>query len=171
MSRTGHSRMLLRRGYDGRVSATAPLVEVEVPFARESPALRAMRDANVELTRTRATPAAAFLAARRMYLHGRRVDMNAIASELGISRATLYRWTGSRERLLADVLWHLSDRVFEQAKAEHSEHTGVERLLAIFRQHVGVLVEAEPLHIFLKQETHTALRILTSAEGRGQPGP
>lgn len=100
-----------------------------------------------------------------MYLQGQRVDMGALASELGISRATLYRWTGHREQLLADVLWSLSDDIFEQAKADNPKHLGVERLLAIFRQHVGALMTAEPLHVFLQQETHAALRILTSPDG------
>jgi AcrR family transcriptional regulator len=135
------------------------------PPSSDSLALQAIRDPNVELKRTSATPAAAFLAARRMYLRGERVDMNALAAELGISRATLYRWTGHREQLLADVLWSLSDEVFEQAKTDNPKHSGVPRLLAIFRQHVGVLVAAKPLHTFLQQETHAALRILTSPEG------
>jgi AcrR family transcriptional regulator len=137
--------------------------------AEASLALRATRDANVELTRTRATPAAAFLEARRMYLRGERVDMQTLAANVGVSRATLYRWTGHREQLLADVLWSLSDEAFERAKADHPEHTGVPRLLAIFRQHVGVLVAAEPLHTFLQNETHAALRILTSPDGGVQP--
>jgi AcrR family transcriptional regulator len=140
-------------------------VEMEDQASNVSLAFRAARDADVELTRTSATPAAAFLAARRMYLKGQRVDMLALAAELGVSRATVYRWTGHRERLLADILWSLSDEAFEQAKADHPEHTGVERLLAIFRQHVGVLVGAPPLHTFLRQETHAALRILTAREG------
>ena len=59
-----------------------------------------------------------------MYLNGERVDMLALASELGVSRATIYRWTGDRERLLADVLWSLSDEAFEQAKADHAEYSG-----------------------------------------------
>jgi len=109
-------------------------------------------------------PAAAFAAARRTYLQGRRVDMQALAAELEVSRTTFYRWTGQREQLLSDVLWSLSDDIFEQAKADHPEHTGPERLLAIFRQHVGALVDAKPLHIFLQQETQAALRILTSPE-------
>jgi AcrR family transcriptional regulator len=100
-----------------------------------------------------------------MYLEGRRVDMIALATELGVSRSTLYRWTGPRERLLADILWSLSNQVFEQAKADHPDHTGPQRLLAIFRQHVGALVEAQPLHTFLREETHAALRILTSRHG------
>ena len=137
--------------------------------ATGSLALAAARNPEAALARTSATPAAAFRAARRMYLRGQRVDMQALAAELGISRTTLYRWTGQREQLLADVVWSLSDEIFEQAKLDHSRHTGVPRLLAIFRQHVGALVTAEPLHVFLQQETHTALRILTSPAGGVQP--
>ena len=133
--------------------------------ANGSLALTASRGTDVEPTRTQATPAGAFLAARRMYLQGQRLDMGALAKQLGISRATLYRWAGHRDQLLADVLWSLSDDIFEQAKADHPEHLGVERLLAIFRQHVGALIAAEPLHTFLQQETQAALRILTSPDG------
>jgi AcrR family transcriptional regulator len=146
------------------MNAIARPARWEAPWPTESAALRAARDANAETTRARATPAGAFQAARRMYLQGRRVDMGGLANELGISRATLYRWTGHRDQLLADVLWSLSDDIFEQAKRDHLEHLGVERLLAIFRQHVGALIAAEPLHIFLRQETHAALRILTSPD-------
>jgi len=147
------------------MSAVRASVEPDDQAEHASLAFRAAREANAELSRTSATPAAAFRAARRMYLKGQRVDMLALAAELGVSRATIYRWTGHRERLLADILWSLSDEVFEQAKADHLEHTGAERLLAIFRQHVGVLVEAQPLHTFLREETRAALRILTSREG------
>ena len=134
-----------------------------------SPAMRAAREPDPELTRTSATPAGAFRGARRMYLKGQRLDMQALATELGISRPTLYRWTGDREQLLSDVLWSLSDELFERAKADHPEHTGAERLLAIFRQHVGALVHAWPLQRFLLQETQVALRILTSRDGGVQP--
>src|SRR5438067_2297492 len=147
-------------------------MQVEFAGAAElggSLALRAARDCPSDLTRTQATPAAAFRAARRTYLRGLRVDMQALAAELGVSRATLYRWTGPREQLLGDVLWSLSDAIFEQAKADHPEHAGPERLLAIFRQHVGALVQAKPLHLFLQQETGAALRILTSPDGGVQP--
>jgi AcrR family transcriptional regulator len=132
-------------------------------------ALREASDPDAQLRLTRATPAAAFRAARQMYLRGQRLDMQALAAELGVSRATLYRWTGDREQLLSDVLWSLSNEIFEQAKADHPRHTGAKRLLAIFRQHVGALVHAQPLHIFLQQETQAALRILTSEEGGVQP--
>jgi AcrR family transcriptional regulator len=91
------------------------------------------QDREAELSRTQATPAGAFRGARRMFLRGERLDMQALAAELGISRATLYRWCGHREQLLADVLWSLSHQLFERAKAEHPRHTGAERVMAVFR--------------------------------------
>lgn len=144
-------------------------VEPEPITLDGSPALRAALDASADLTRTRATPAGAFRAARRMFLEGRRLDMQTLAAEVGVSRATLYRWTGHRDQLLSDVLWTLSNDIFERAKAGHPEHTGTDRLLAIFRQHVGALVDARPLHLFLQHETQAALRILTSRAGGVQP--
>ena len=38
-----------------------------------------------------------------MFRAGGRIDMVALAGELGVARATLYRWTGDRDRLLADL--------------------------------------------------------------------
>ena len=134
-----------------------------------TPAFRAAQDRDAELSLTRATPAGAFRAARRMFLRGERLDMQALAAELRVSRATLYRWCGHREQLLSDVLWSLSHQLFEQAKADHPEHTGAERVLAIFLQHVNAIVDARPLRVFLQQETHSALRLLTSQSGGIQP--
>jgi AcrR family transcriptional regulator len=115
-----------------------------------------------------ATPEAAFRAARHRYLAGERIDMRALSAELGVSRATLYRWTGPREQLISDVVFSLSDDVFEQAKRDTAHLSGSERLLAVFRQHVSVLVGASALQSLLRNETHAALRILTSRGGSVQ---
>jgi AcrR family transcriptional regulator len=113
-------------------------------------------------TQDRATPAGAFYAARGRYLAGRRIDMQALAAELGVSRPTLYRWTGGREQLLSDVLFSFSDASFQRAKRATAHLSGPERLIASFRVHVEALVTAGPLAMFLQQETQAALRILTS---------
>ena len=34
--------------------------------------------------------------------------MSALADELGVNRVTLYRWIGSRDRLLVEVIWSLA---------------------------------------------------------------
>jgi AcrR family transcriptional regulator len=94
--------------------------------------------------------------------------MRALAQELGVSRPTLYRWTGPREQLISDVAFSLSDDAFEQAKRDTAHLSGSARLLAVFRQHVEVLVGAGPLQAFLHQETNVALRILTARGGSVQ---
>lgn len=116
-----------------------------------------------------ASPAAAFLTARRRFLSGARVDMRALAADLGVSRPTLYRWTGPREQLLADVLFGLSNDVFEAAIRDTAQLRGPERLLAVFRRHVTAAVTSPPLQAFLRQETQVALRILTARHGSVNP--
>ena len=38
------------------------------------------------------------------------IDMDELAHELAVSRATLYRAVDGRDRLLGDVLWSLAER-------------------------------------------------------------
>ncbi len=158
-----------------RIAAPAVVADPESPLPTDmdpralgSAAYRASLQADARTARSGATPAAAFYAARRQYLAGRRIDMQALANELGISRATLYRWTGHREQLISDVAFSLSDAVFEQAKRDTAHLSGPPRLLAVFRQHIEAVVDARPLQIFLQQETHAALRILTGRGGSVQ---
>ncbi|SEL54363.1 hypothetical protein SAMN04515665_11458 [Blastococcus sp. DSM 46786] len=40
--------------------------------------------------------------ARRRLLSGERLEMSSLAADLGVNRVTLYRWVGSRERLLVE---------------------------------------------------------------------
>lgn len=116
-----------------------------------------------------ASPAAAFLAARARFLAGERIDMRALATAVGVSRPTLYRWTGPREQLLADVLFALSDEEFARAQRDTAHMAGPERLLAVFRSHVAAIVRSRPLQAFLRQETQAALRILTARDGAVNP--
>jgi AcrR family transcriptional regulator len=62
----------------------------------------------------------AFRQARRTFLAGDRVDMQALARSLSVDRATLYRWVGSREQLLAEVLWSLIDPTISRLRQAHS---------------------------------------------------
>jgi hypothetical protein len=49
------------------------------------------------------------------------------------------------------------------------EDSGAGRILAIYRQYLGALVNTRALQAFLQQETHAALQILTSSDGYVQP--
>jgi AcrR family transcriptional regulator len=66
----------------------------------------------------RPTARDAFREARHTFLHGDRVDMRALARNLQVDRATLYRWVGSREKLLTEILWSLISRTIETLRAE-----------------------------------------------------
>jgi AcrR family transcriptional regulator len=116
-----------------------------------------------------ASPAGAFLAARRRFLAGERIDMRALAAEIGVSRPTLYRWTGAREQLLADVLFALSDAVFSAAIRETEGLAGAPRLLEVFRRHTTAVVTSRAMQAFLRQETQAALRIITARHASLNP--
>src|SRR3954454_23727418 len=58
------------------------------------------------------------------YLRGRRVDVQAIAAELGLARTTIYRWFGSREGLIGEVLFAAAEPLLNQARANARGHGG-----------------------------------------------
>lgn len=109
-----------------------------------------------------ATPADAQAAATAAYLAGRRLDMRELAAELGVSRNTLYRWTGDRERLLQDVIWSLSEAAIDEIWAATARRRGVSRLVESLRRYLVTIVESHALQAFLRNETYVALRLLTS---------
>ncbi len=115
--------------------------------------------------RPRATPADAFRAARQTFLAGTRVDMTKLAAELGVAKATLYRWTGSREQLLGDVLWSLAEDTLDPVWRDTTALAGADRVVEAARRYITTLVQAPPLRRFVQEETHTAMRLLTSRGG------
>src|SRR5918994_6834475 len=76
------------------------------------------------------TPLDAFKLARRRFQAAERVDMSAMADELGVNRVTLYRWVGSREQLLVEVIWSLASRTLESLDARRRA-TGAERVVKV----------------------------------------
>lgn len=118
-----------------------------------------------ETPRVRGRPPAAsradvLNAAMYRYLRGRRVDVREIASELGLGRTTIYRWFGSREGLIGEVLADAGEPLLNEARAE-AKGTGGTALLDTFDRLNRKLVEAPALLHFVEQERDAALRILT----------
>src|SRR5712664_4266361 len=62
-------------------------------------------------------PSRYVLLAARWVDEGRRLDMQGLADDLGVSRATLFRHVGSREALLGAALAVLTDCTLECAAA------------------------------------------------------
>ena len=107
-------------------------------------------------------------AAMHRYLRGRRIDVQAIAAELGLGRATIYRWYGSREELIADVLNQAADPLLAAARAK-ARGRGGRMLLDTFDRFNRGLVGARALRQFVEQERDAALRIICSSGGKVQP--
>ncbi len=120
-----------------------------------------------EAAKERPTPLSAFKLARRWWLDGKRINLSALAEELGVGRATIMRWVGNKDLLLGEVLWSLYKDEFDKAKARADAQpglSGVDYLAEIYSQINQVLVQAEPLHHFLRQDPQAALKVLTSNE-------
>jgi AcrR family transcriptional regulator len=107
-------------------------------------------------------------AALYRYLRGTRVDLREIAGELGLGRTTIYRWFGSREELIGDVVIRAVGPVVEAAR-EGARGRGGPGLLETFDRLNRSLAEAPALRQFLQNERDAALRILTSSGGNVQP--
>jgi AcrR family transcriptional regulator len=123
-------------------------------------------------TTRRGRPAAAspddvLAAALRAYLHGERIDVQAIAAGLGLGRTTIYRWFGSREGLIGEAVVRAAEPLFDEARAAARGRGGV-ALLDTFDRINRALAAAPALRRFLELE-RDALRILTSSGGPVQP--
>jgi AcrR family transcriptional regulator len=106
--------------------------------------------------------------ARREFGDGRRVDVSAIAAELGLARATLYRWFGSRDGLLGEMIARDAEQYFRRVRARVRGRGG-RALLETFDQINRGLTRSSALRRFLEQERESALRTLTSSGGIVEP--
>jgi AcrR family transcriptional regulator len=102
------------------------------------------------------------------YLRGERIDVQAIAAELGLGRTTIYRWFGSRDSLIGEVLVRAGEPLLERARAG-ARGTGAAALLDTLDRFNRSLAEARPLRGFVEHEREAALRIITSSAGKVQP--
>jgi AcrR family transcriptional regulator len=115
-----------------------------------------------------ATRAQVLDVARREFGDGRRLDVSAIAAELGLARATLYRWFGSRNGLLGEMIARDAEEYFRRVRAR-VKGGGGRALLETFDQINRGLTRSFALRRFLEQEREAALRTLTSSGGIVEP--
>jgi AcrR family transcriptional regulator len=102
------------------------------------------------------------------YLHGDRVDVQAIAAELGLGRTTVYRWFGSREGLIGEAVFRAAEPLIDAARAG-AHGVGGPALLDTFDRLNRSIADSPALRAFVDQERDAALRIITSSEGRVHP--
>jgi AcrR family transcriptional regulator len=110
---------------------------------------------------SRATPLDALRIAREIWLSGQPLDMGALATQVGTSRATLYRWVGSKERLLGEVIWSVAEAAMTAAR-EGVPGSGPAYVAEVVERYMQGAHEFPPLRRFIEQDPEYALKVLTS---------
>jgi AcrR family transcriptional regulator len=117
--------------------------------------------------RNRRTPLDAFDLARDKWHRGERIDIGKLASELGVGRATLFRWVGTREQLYGEVCWTSFQEALSRAQAA-ARGRGVNRLIDVFEKLLRSIGASARLRKFVDAEPEFALRVLTSRHSQVQ---
>jgi AcrR family transcriptional regulator len=115
-----------------------------------------------------ATREAALALAAEHFLAAERIDIQAIALQLGLARATMHRWFQTREALLGELLATLAEGRLAAIR-EQTPAQGARALLETADRFNRELAATPGMRFFLAQEQERALRILTSSAGIVQP--
>jgi AcrR family transcriptional regulator len=103
---------------------------------------------------------AVLAAVTRRYLAGDRVDMSEVAQELGIGRATLYRWAGNHDDVLAEVLADQTERLFRHTLIADGT-CGAERVLGVVEAFMRAVLDSVPLKALTSRDPLLFLRLAT----------
>jgi AcrR family transcriptional regulator len=110
---------------------------------------------------SRPDPMAAFNLARQAFLAGNRIDMQRLAADLGVDRATLFRWVGNRDQLLCEVIWSVAEPTWRHAVAE-AKGVGAARVVDAMTRFINDVIASQPFRTYLRRERERALRLLTT---------
>lgn len=125
-----------------------------------------MAAASAETVRTpRLSPAEVLRAAKRIFLATGTIEMRSLARDLGIGRATLYRWRGGREALLSEVILALGIANLRRAEADTDGPAGAERLCAVHDLHLRRISDSRAMRTFIRAEPEVASRVLLDGAG------
>jgi AcrR family transcriptional regulator len=106
--------------------------------------------------------------AREKFLSPERVDMSTLADELGVNRVTLYRWFGSRDRLLVEVVWSLTREMLSEVQ-RGMRGRGTERIVRVVGRFLEAVIANPGMRRWLEEEGEHAMRLLTRRETDFQP--
>jgi AcrR family transcriptional regulator len=110
----------------------------------------------------RATVATAFRAACRWFLEGRRLDISALADEVGVSRVTMHRWVGTRDDLLTEVMWHLTSRTIDHLQADIDAEGISPRTPELLGRYIDAVARTTGVQRLQREEPEAFLRLCTT---------
>jgi AcrR family transcriptional regulator len=137
------------------------------PAATEAPVDRPNRTGRRGRPPT-ASPDDVLALVTELYLEGQRVDITVVASRLGLGRATIYRWFGSRDALLGEVIARQLELLVARKRAQVRRH-GAAGLLEVLDAVNQTLIRSRAVRRLLEQERHGAMRLLTTSAGVVEP--
>ena len=94
--------------------------------------------------------------------------MSALAAELGVNRVTLYRWVGSRNKVLVEVVWSVGERTLQKVDAGVKER-GAERVVQVVTRFLDAVITSAGMKRWLAEEGELAMRLLTRHDTGFQP--
>jgi AcrR family transcriptional regulator len=117
---------------------------------------------------TRPDPESALRVARRRFLRGDRFDITAIADDVRVNRVTLYRWFGTRDHFLVEMMWSLARHTVDSiAGVIHMR--GADRVVALVTQFLDVVISNPGMQRWLAEDGEHAMRLLTRHDMPFQP--
>ncbi|MGW0035713.1 QsdR family transcriptional regulator [Gordonia sp. NPDC003376] len=99
--------------------------------------------------------------ARTKLLSGERLDLNALAAELGVDRTTLFRWVGNRDQLAMSAIMSITVPSLRRIIVE-AEGAGATKVAGIFGEYARISIEAQWFRVWIERDPERALRLLTS---------
>ncbi|MFI5778099.1 QsdR family transcriptional regulator [Nocardia sp. NPDC051570] len=102
--------------------------------------------------------------AREMFIQDGWIDVRRLGTVSGVSRATLYRRYGDRDRILGEVVWSQASADLAGLREQHRGR-GATGIAESVEELVRISFARHSMRTFLGEHTDTALRVLSSRHG------
>lgn len=99
--------------------------------------------------------------ARAKFMAGERIDMQGIATELGVDRTTLFRWVGNRDQFIVSAIVSITVPTLKAVIAS-ATGTGGAKIADVAERYARASIEADYFRKWLETDPERALRLLTS---------